>query len=77
MKIKQNLKTSTALHNLIYELGRNQQIQDEIYEEIKKICKKDEPLTEEILSKIPLLKASVKENLRFLFIQVFSLTSVN
>ena len=44
---------------------------------LEKICKKDEPLTEEILSKIPLLKASVKENLRFLFIQVFSLTSVN
>lgn len=56
--------TASALHNLIYELGRNQQIQDEIYEEIKNICKKDEPLTEEILSKIPLLKASVKENLR-------------
>jgi hypothetical protein len=58
-------------------LGRNQQIQEEIYDEIKNICKKDEPLTEEILSKIPLLKASVKENLRFLFINVFSLTSMN
>lgn len=58
------IKTATTLHNLIYELGKHQKIQNEIYIEMKSACALNEPVTEKTLTKLPLLKASVKEVLR-------------
>lgn len=56
--------TSITLHFLFYELGINQNVQQELYEEISKVCKINEDMTDDNLSKMPYLKATLKESLR-------------
>ncbi len=53
------------MHYLLYELSRNPQLQDELYREISSACPNEESINEETLTKIPLLKATLKETFRF------------
>ena len=57
-------QTSVTLHFLCYELGINQKVQKELHEEISRVCKINEDITDDHLSKMPYLKATVKESLR-------------
>lgn len=55
------------MHNLLYELGKNPTVQEEIYQEILKSYSIDlnsDLVTEDILSKVKLLKASLRESQR-------------
>jgi hypothetical protein len=55
------------LHCILYELGRNQEIQQILYEEIKDNCKDDDDdFSEEKLNSMAFLKAVFKETLRFI-----------
>jgi cytochrome P450 len=56
--------TSAALGFILYELGRDQSIQDILYNELSQNLKKGEFITEEKLAKLPFLKAVLKETLR-------------
>lgn len=57
---------STSLQHLLYFLGTNPVLQEELYQEIQSVCgNEDAAVSEETLSKIPLLKAIVKESHRF------------
>jgi cytochrome P450 len=49
----------------LYELGRNKEIQQRLYDEIKQVLSdNDYSVTEEKLAKMPYLKAVMKEALR-------------
>ena len=52
------------MHFLLYELSRHENIQEEIYREISTNCPKNEAITESMLNKMRLLKATLKESLR-------------
>ena len=54
----------TTLHFLLYELGKNPKVQQELHEEISTICKINEDITDDQLSKMSFLKATLKESLR-------------
>lgn len=56
---------SASLQHLLYFLGTNPTLQEELYQEIQSVCGPDNVVNEESLSKIPLLKAIVKESHRF------------
>nr|QUF59381.1 cytochrome p450 CYP3047A1 [Brachionus angularis] len=56
--------SSTTLHFLFQLLGTNLDIQEEIYQEIISVYPNNDYIDEDILSKIPLLKASIKESKR-------------
>nr|AHL88999.1 cytochrome p450 3047A1 [Brachionus koreanus] len=56
--------TSTTLHFWLHRISSNPDIQEEIYEEILKNDKKNAYIDQDYLSKIPLLKASLKESQR-------------
>ena len=58
------LKTSTSLHYFLYEMGKNQDVQERLNQEINSVLKLNEPITEEHISKLKYLKYSVKESLR-------------
>ena len=55
------LKTATTLHFLLYELAIHPEIQEEIFLEVSKL---NDNLTDEDLSRIPLIKAALKESQR-------------
>jgi cytochrome P450 len=59
------MKTSATLHYLLYELSRRGDLQEELYQEIVSAYPNDGIINEEALTKIPLLKAMLKETLRF------------
>lgn len=53
------------MHYLLYELGKNPDVQEKIYQElIATNLDKDEEINGEILSKLKYLKHVVKENFR-------------
>lgn len=56
--------TSAALSFILYELGRDYNIQDKLYDELSQNLTKGESITEEKLAKLPFLKAVLKETLR-------------
>ncbi len=55
-------KTTNTIHFLMYEIAKNQRLQEEIYQEIRTI--NTENISEEDLAKIPLIKATLKESQR-------------
>jgi cytochrome P450 len=56
--------TSTVLHFILYELGKNQDIQNRLVEEINSVLGPNEGVTNEKLESLQFLKAVVKESLR-------------
>nr|QEV83791.1 cytochrome P450 [Brachionus rotundiformis] len=56
--------TATTLHFWLHRISTNSDIQEEIFDEIMKLDKKDWFIDQEDLGKIPLLKASLKESQR-------------
>lgn len=75
MKLKKTclLQTSTALHFILYELGVNPDIQEKLYEEIKKHVGDGEEVTAEKLQSLRYLKYVVKEALRYFFKEFYLL----
>ena len=59
------IKTALTLQYIVSELGRNQNIQQKLYDEICKYIKPGEELNIENVYKIPYLKMILKEALRF------------
>ena len=58
----------------LYYLATNQEKQDKLREEMRQyLPKKDSPVTKEILSEVPYLKATIKETLRMAPIAVGNL----
>ena len=61
-------QTSINIHYLLYELGRNPEVQEEVYQEIIKNFPKDDSkidyVSEEMIGKIKLVKSSLKESQR-------------
>ena len=55
-----------TLRYIITELGRNQNVQQTLYDEINNVIKPDEKLTQENVYKIPYLKMILKETLRYI-----------
>jgi cytochrome P450 len=56
--------TATAHYFLLYELGKNLEVQQELYEEIKRIVGDNRIVNEDHLEKLKFLKNCVKESLR-------------
>lgn len=52
------------MHYFLYEMGKNPDVQEKLYQEINSVLKVDEPITEDHLSKLKYLKYSTKENFR-------------
>ncbi len=59
--------TAISIYHLMYELGLNQEVQQNLYEEISSVVKKDQEITEEHIEKLKYLKNVVKESARFVF----------
>ncbi len=57
--------TAISIYHLMYELGLNQEVQQNLYEDINSIVKKDQDLTEDHIEKLKYLKNVVKESARF------------
>jgi cytochrome P450 len=49
---------------VLYNLAKNPDVQEKLYKEIKQVLPNNEPITPEILSKLPYIKAVVKETFR-------------
>jgi cytochrome P450 len=58
------LKTSTVLHYILYELGKNQDAQNTLVDEINSVLVPNEDVTDDKLENLHYLKAVVKETLR-------------
>nr|ATW72314.1 cytochrome p450 CYP3047A3 [Brachionus calyciflorus] len=56
--------TATTIHFWLHKLSTNMEIQEQIYQEIKNLDKNSSYIDQDDLSKIPLLKASLKESMR-------------
>ncbi len=56
--------TATAHYFLLYELGKNSEVQQELYEEIKRVVGDNRTVNEDHLEKMKFLKNCVKESLR-------------
>ncbi len=56
--------TATAHYFLLYELGRNPEIQNELYEEVNRVVGNNKNVTEDHVEKLKFLKNCVKESLR-------------
>ena len=65
LRICFKIKTALTLQYILTELGRNQNIQQMLYDEICKYIKPGEELNIENVYKIPYLKMILKEALRF------------
>lgn len=50
----------------MYCLAKNPEVQQKAYEEIQEVLKDDEPITGEHITRMPYLKACVKESQRLL-----------
>ena len=60
-----NFQTSPTTVGQLYCLATNPDKQEKLYEEIKKVApNKDEPVTNEMLSRLPYLKGCIKEGFR-------------
>jgi hypothetical protein len=53
-----------SIHYLLFELGLNQDMQQNLYEEINSVIGKDSNITETHLSKLKYLRNVVKESAR-------------
>lgn len=58
------LQTANALSFVMYHLGRNKEAQENLYEEIKRVCPPGQPVTQECLNNMPYMKACLKESFR-------------
>ncbi|PIK42398.1 putative cytochrome P450 10 [Apostichopus japonicus] len=56
--------TSSTFSFIIYNLAKNPECQEKVYEEISRVLSPDEPVTPEVLQMLPYLKACVKESAR-------------
>ena len=56
--------TATAHYFLLYELGKNPEVQQELYEEIKRVVGDNRIVNEDHFEKLKFLKNCVKESLR-------------
>lgn len=54
--------TSISTYHLLYELGKNQQVQQNLYEEINSVLKGSTDVTEDHIAKLKYLKNVVKES---------------
>ncbi|PIK34440.1 putative cytochrome P450 10 [Apostichopus japonicus] len=54
--------TSSTFSFIIYNLAKNPECQEKVYEEISRVVLPDEPVTPEVLQMLPYLKACVKES---------------
>ena len=64
------LKTATAIYYILYELGRNEEAQEELFKEINTIVHKEKIITVEHLEKLKYLKYVLKETLRLNFFKL-------
>lgn len=58
------MQTANSLLWLLYNLGRNPHVQENLYQEIESVVGKEEDVTSQSLAKLSYLKACVKESLR-------------
>ena len=58
------LQTTNGSLWVLYNLAKNPDVQEKLYKEIKQVLPNNEPITPEILSKLPYVKAVVKETFR-------------
>ncbi|UYV70725.1 hypothetical protein LAZ67_8000380 [Cordylochernes scorpioides] len=64
-KVKTAVQTSHSFSFLLFNLARNPQVQEKVYQELMGLLKhKDAPITPEILNEMRYLKACVKESMR-------------
>ena len=62
-----SFQTASSLTFALYQLARNQHVQDKLYADIDKHLPDDRVLTESALKKMSYVKACVKESLRYTF----------
>ena len=58
------LKLSISLHYILYDLGSNQDIQEQLYQEIKLFLNGNEKIDKDKIIQMKLLKNVVKESMR-------------
>ncbi|KAK3798075.1 hypothetical protein RRG08_034631 [Elysia crispata] len=68
--------TAKNMQVLFYNLAKNPDKQEKLYEEIKVTLGGDEPLTKEALAEMPYLKACLKESFRLIQPTIFSANRV-